>query len=128
MILSSSAVQERTSALIDQPRLSEPFSVAAIGMRTFGDLLKRSRMAAGMTQEALAERSGLSVRAISDLERGARHIPRRGTLHMLLEALPVSEEERIALEVAARRLGGAAPSTERPLRTFVVPPTLFIGR
>jgi transcriptional regulator with XRE-family HTH domain len=37
---------------------------------TFGALLKRSRMAAGLTQEALAERANLSTRAVSDLESG----------------------------------------------------------
>lgn len=37
---------------------------------TFGNLLRRARRSAGLTQEALAERAGLSARAISDLERG----------------------------------------------------------
>src|SRR5207245_2667638 len=35
---------------------------------TFGVLLRRHRVAAGLTQEALAERAGVSVRALSDLE------------------------------------------------------------
>ena len=35
-------------------------------------LLLRYRMAAGLSQEDLAERAGLSRRGISDLERGAR--------------------------------------------------------
>jgi transcriptional regulator with XRE-family HTH domain len=43
---------------------------------TFGLLLKRHRHAAGMTQEELAERAGLSPRAVGDLERGVRQ-PRR---------------------------------------------------
>ncbi len=37
---------------------------------TFGELLRRSRVATGLTQEELAERAGLSARGISDLERG----------------------------------------------------------
>jgi transcriptional regulator with XRE-family HTH domain len=36
----------------------------------FGALLKRYRLAAGLTHEALAERAALGVRTISDLERG----------------------------------------------------------
>jgi transcriptional regulator with XRE-family HTH domain len=36
----------------------------------FGALLKRHRLAAGITQEGLAERAGISARAVSDLERG----------------------------------------------------------
>jgi transcriptional regulator with XRE-family HTH domain len=39
----------------------------------FGALLRRYREEAGLTQEALAERAGLSARGISDLERGIRH-------------------------------------------------------
>ena len=35
-----------------------------------GDVLRRLRLARGLTQELLAERTGLSVRGISDLERG----------------------------------------------------------
>ena len=38
----------------------------------FGELLRRLRVAAGLTQEALAERAGLSARGLSDLERGVR--------------------------------------------------------
>jgi hypothetical protein len=44
----------------------------------FGTLLRRHRAAAGLTQQALAQRAGLSVRGLSDLERGARRLPRRG--------------------------------------------------
>ena len=42
---------------------------------TFGQLLKRYRTSAGLTQEALAERAGLSARGISDMERGLRRAP-----------------------------------------------------
>ena len=45
---------------------------------TFGQLLKRYRTAAGLTQEALAERAGLSARGISDMERGLRRAPYHG--------------------------------------------------
>jgi transcriptional regulator with XRE-family HTH domain len=43
---------------------------------TFAALLKRHRLAAGLTQEALAERAGLSPRAVSDLERDPARTPR----------------------------------------------------
>lgn len=36
----------------------------------FGAVLRRYRSVAGLTQEELARRSGLSLRAISDMERG----------------------------------------------------------
>lgn len=40
---------------------------------TFGALLRRHRLRAGLTQEALAERAGLSPRGVIHLERGTRH-------------------------------------------------------
>src|SRR5690348_10035255 len=58
-----------------------------------GVWLKRTRQAAGLTQETLAERAGLSVSSISKLERAGRHRPRAETLQLLLHALPLSQEE-----------------------------------
>lgn len=69
----------------------------------FGEQLRRSRRAAGLTQEELAARAGLSVRGIADLERGARHTPRRETVALLADALGLVEEDRAAF-VAARHL------------------------
>jgi non-specific serine/threonine protein kinase len=69
----------------------------------FGDLLRRSREAAGLTQEELAARAGLSEHAISQLERGARQRPQRGTVVLLAEALGLAGPERSAFEAAARR-------------------------
>jgi eukaryotic-like serine/threonine-protein kinase len=69
----------------------------------FGDLLRRYRLAAGLTQEELAERAGLSVQAIGALERGDRRAPRRDTLALLVEALQLAPEERARLETTGRR-------------------------
>ncbi|MCC6944623.1 MAG: helix-turn-helix transcriptional regulator, partial [Thermomicrobiales bacterium] len=59
-----------------------------------GQVIRRFRLASGMSQEQLAERSGLSARSVSDLERGLRSGTRPETLRMLAEALSLSEEER----------------------------------
>src|SRR5215212_5926720 len=84
----------------------------------FGELLRHYRMAAGLTQEELAERAGVSTRGISDLERGARGLPRKDTLQMLLQALDLSPSDRDALVAAARR----APATAgHRVRTDVLP-------
>src|SRR5579872_4821811 len=53
----------------------------------FGSLLRRYRRTAGLTQEELAERAGLSRRAISDLERGERTRPHPATIELLATAL-----------------------------------------
>lgn len=55
----------------------------AEGRGTFAELLRQHRLAAGLTQEALADRAGLSVRGIADLERGARRYPHFHTLRSL---------------------------------------------
>src|SRR5215469_16095091 len=70
---------------------------------TFADLLRRYRRAAGLTQGELAERAGLSVRGIADLERGARIAPRRDTLALLAQALDLEGDERAAFVKAGRR-------------------------
>src|SRR5215472_10010416 len=77
---------------------------------SFGALLKRERLARGLTQEALAEHAGLSTRAISDLERGVNRAPRKETLRLLADALQLAPDERARLE-AAYRWTTAAPAT-----------------
>jgi predicted ATPase/transcriptional regulator with XRE-family HTH domain len=68
---------------------------------SFRLLLKRYRQAAGLSQEALAARAGLSARAISDLERGLYQRPRFDTLQLLLGALALSEPQQALLRAAA---------------------------
>ena len=75
---------------------------------SFGDLLRRYRKLAELTQEELAERAHLSVRGISDLERGARRAPRSDTLALLIDALGLVGSGRTEFEAAAR------PSDELP--------------
>src|SRR5262245_47338007 len=70
--------------------------------RSFGYLLRRYRVAAGLTQEELAERAGLSRRAIGSLETGERLSPHRDTVALLASALGLTSAERALLESAAR--------------------------
>src|SRR5215211_2041343 len=98
---------------------------------TFGDLLRQYRRAAGLTQEALAERAGLSARGLSDLERGVRITPRPDTLHLLVEALGLVGVERSVLVTAAIRR--PAPPLPRAIQDLLghelpVPLTPLIGR
>jgi predicted ATPase len=68
---------------------------------TLGELLKHSRRTAGLTQEGLAARSGVSARVISDLERNVMHVPRSATVQLLVAALSLSDAERELFENAA---------------------------
>lgn len=77
-------------------------SVDTAGM-AFADLLRSRRRAAGLTQEELAARAGLSARGIADLERGVRRAPRRETVLLLVRALGGSPEDDAAFFAAARR-------------------------
>lgn len=76
---------------------------------SFARLLKRHRESAHITQEELAQRSGLSARGISDLERGRRITPRLFTVRLLANALHLAEDDREALHAAA--LHGAQDAT-----------------
>lgn len=52
-------------------------------------LIRVLREQAGLTQEELADRSGLSIRAISDLERGRTTKPHRRSVAALAGALGI---------------------------------------
>jgi transcriptional regulator with XRE-family HTH domain len=71
-----------------------------------GTLLRRHRRAAGMTLEEVAETSGVSARAISDMERGRTRAPQRRTLRSLVDALGVAPPDRDAVFAAAAAARG----------------------
>lgn len=98
-------------------------------------LLKRARLAASLTQEELAARSGVSVHTISDLERGLARHTRAATLALLAEVLSLGADELACIEDAARGRdtsstpapgGGSAPqdpATDHHVVARAVPPT-----
>lgn len=107
----------------------------ATGVRTeqglsFGERLRRLREAAGLTQEELAGRAGLTSNAISDLERGRRRRPYPHTVRSLADALGLSEEERAALVAAvpSRDGGRSAAVAVDPEAHLPTPPTPLLGR
>jgi predicted ATPase/transcriptional regulator with XRE-family HTH domain len=103
-----------------------------------GVVLKRYRIAAGLSQERLAEQARVSTRAISDLERGLHRTPHADTLDHLAHALELSADQRAALLAAAHPEMDAAPSiSTAPARIptaipsplpLPAPPTPLIGR
>lgn len=80
----------------------------------FGRLLKEHRLAAGLSQEQLAERARVSVETISALERGARQRPYIDTIAMLADALHLSYGARVELEQAAARRDSALAAAPTP--------------
>jgi predicted ATPase/transcriptional regulator with XRE-family HTH domain len=96
----------------------------------FAALLKRFRVKAGLSQQALADRALVSVQAVSALERGYRKAPYRKTLDRLVDALGLSERARDALEIAARRARGSAVAEQQATRVHNLPRQLtsFVGR
>ncbi|MFJ9953484.1 helix-turn-helix domain-containing protein [Kitasatospora sp. NPDC091207] len=80
-----------------------------------GTLLRRLRRQAGLTQEQVAERSGVSVRTIRRLESGRSTDHRLGTVNLLADALDLGQEDRrqLAVTLAAAR-SGSAPAVPGP--------------
>src|SRR5256885_1345208 len=66
--------------------------------QSFGALLRRYRLAGGLSQEELAGRAGLSLQAVSALERGVRRAPHRDTVALLAQALALAPDQRATLE------------------------------
>ncbi len=94
----------------------------------FGNRLRSLREAAGLTQEQLAERAGLTATAIASLERGRRRRPYPHTLKAPSDALGLSEEERAQLHGAAA-YPASAPGVQNLQHTALpVVPTPLIGR
>jgi tetratricopeptide (TPR) repeat protein len=73
-----------------------------------------------LSQEELAGRSGISVRAISDLERGRTRWPRPDSVQRLADALELEGEARAEFAAsAARRLAASAGIGQRHPRGVV---------
>ena len=118
---------------------TNPADAAHTSSQLFGTLLRRYRTLAGLTQEALAARAGVSGRAVSDLERGVNLAPRAATLDLLADALALEPADRAALIAAAHPDLDAPPASLSPTtatsRTPIptrarlpLPPTPLVGR
>ena len=80
----------------------------------FGDMVRAHRGRLGITQEELADRSGVSVRGLGEIEAGRSSRPRPTTVRLLADAFGLSEPNGTA---SARRLGRSrrlTPSASRP--------------
>ena len=102
----------------------------------FGALLRRYREAAGLSQEDLAERAGLTAKGIGALERGERQRPQPHTVQQLISALGLTDRERAAFIAAVpQRVGvdpdphlAPAPPAGQAMAALPVPLTTLVGR
>ena len=103
----------------------------------FGALLRTHRLAAGLTQETLAERALISIDTVSALERGFRQAPHRDTIRLLASALALGPQDRARLAAAAARPrapktlsapGGESGSTAERPNNLPLSLTRLVGR
>src|SRR6202050_2670327 len=85
-----------------------PGALGVPGRARPGEWLRKQRVAAGLTQEDLAERSGVSVRAIADLERGRTRRPYPSSVRALVRALGLPDEAGAGLVARYRAEGAGA--------------------
>ena len=95
---------------------------------SFGTQLKALRETAGFTQEELATIAGLSVHAVSALERGERRRPHVETIRALSAALDLTGPARDALLVSARPPALHSAVDESTDAALPIALTALIGR
>jgi len=103
----------------------------AVPAEKFADVLRGLRGRARLTQQELADAAGVSLRTVSDLERGAATSPQRETVRLLADALALIGPERAGFETAARgRPLAAAPQEAEAaaLRSLPRDVVSFTGR
>ena len=124
----SSAAREivpRSTPSLDAPDPARS-EASRQGQPALGILVTRHRQRAGLTQEQLAERAGISVRALKYLERG-RRVPYPETLRRMAAALQLSAHEQAQL--LSCRLGVAGDASgAAPVAALPQPLTPLIGR
>lgn len=107
-----------------------PGRYAADPDATCGQLLRRHRLVAALTQEELAERSGYSTDYISKLERDQRQPPHIA-VDRLAAVLNLTDAEHAALRAACQQQPAEKQMSVESLLSVVpppTPPTPLIGR
>src|SRR3954462_1472706 len=95
---------------------------------SFGAQLKTLREASGFTQEELATIAGLSVHAVSALERGERRRPQVETVRALSAAFDLTGPARDAFRRTARAAADTSAADELSGLALPLAPTALLGR
>lgn len=97
------------------------------GPTPLGRLVRAMREQALLTQEDLAERTGLSLTMIRNLEAGRIRRPRSASVRALADVLATSDQDRQRLIVAATVEPAADRATAVPAQLPAAVPA-FVGR
>jgi tetratricopeptide (TPR) repeat protein/transcriptional regulator with XRE-family HTH domain len=94
-------------------------------------VLRELRTRARLTQQELADAAGLSLRTVSDLERGVATTPQKETVRLLADALHLLGPERAQFETAGRGRPLASvsqPAAAAAIRSLPRDVASFTGR
>ncbi|GLY99200.1 helix-turn-helix domain-containing protein [Actinoplanes sp. NBRC 103695] len=92
----------------------------------FGAMLGSHRRRARLTQDELAQRAGIGVRTVRDLERGRASRPQRTTVELLADALALTGADLRTFLLAAR--GQSTEAIPVPRYVRLPPAAELIGR
>jgi len=101
---------------------------SADGAATLAAALRKHRRAAGLSQERLAQQSGVSDRTIRNIEGGRVTTPRLSSLRALADALGIGGDERVRLMELATPDDEADVMEVGPGGRIPVPLTPLVGR
>ncbi|MFF5296127.1 BTAD domain-containing putative transcriptional regulator [Paractinoplanes globisporus] len=87
-----------------------------------GDRIRIARQGLGLTQREAAERAGLSVGALRDLEQGRRRRPRGSSIRALAEVLGMTLEHLARPDAGVRQSRSGPVDPSGPLRILVLGP------
>lgn len=99
---------------------------APLRMEMLPDLLRKHRLAAGLTQAELAYKAGLTENSINLLERGTRRRPMTHTIDALAHALGLGPDEVDQLFLVAKAPRALHPDRDEATEVEVYAPTISL--
>jgi len=116
------------SSQMSSNAVKEGIDFANYSKQEIAELIKRGRLKSKLTQKELAQRSGITIRAVQRIEN-AMVMPRGYTLHALLEHIDASSDATLSEELPLKEkfVTQKSSRTSKLILTFGCPILLFIG-